>query len=106
MRAGIQSGIARSTRSIYIYCKSGKNTTSASTHFPHCTTAISVKSALFIMIVQNQHDFVRIMKGLTIHDGKIQDLAASALRCRGNLSMFRLLLLRILCFFSPILAFL
>ena len=67
--------------------------TSAGTHFPHCTTAISVKSALFIMIVQNQHDFVRIMKGLTIHDGKMQHLAASALRCRGNLSMFRFLLL-------------
>ena len=33
------------------------------------------------------------MKGVTIHDGKIQDLAASALRCRDNLSMFRLLLL-------------
>ena len=24
------------------------------------------------MIVQNQHDFVRIMKGLTTHDGKFK----------------------------------
>ena len=34
----------------YIYCMSGKNRTSACTHFPHCTTAISAKSAHFMIV--------------------------------------------------------
>ena len=87
----IQSGIARSTRSIlhllHVWQK---------IQLPLVHTLLSTlyncnfrEVRAFYMIVQNQHDFVRIMKGLTIHDDKIQDLAASALHCRGNLPMLR-----------------